>query len=363
LAMYDKVVCAVDSKLNPLSLARIASAVATALAVTDMTAATAVLENLLSTDKKEELGVTAVIYVQSKLSLLQLQLLASAESEKKEEQLNSIKQVIKSNAAVLQEMMVDTTNNADEAVVHAAHYEQAMVYYKVVGPPEAFYEQALQFLNYAPPPSLDKKAKDSAVAASSNNTNATVNYYQLAVDLVLAALTGDGVYNLGQVEQTAVLTVLEGTPNQWLMKLLMTVASGRVDEFQTLTKTHAADIAQQPALVNRSAAVQEKLTLLALVHLIFEKGAHERCLPFDEIATRLQIPVTQVEWVVMRALSVQLMEGFMDQVDQTFTVTSVMPRVLNQQQTLELASKFGEWAVKVSNMKDYMEEQTITAFA
>ena len=66
LAMYDKVVCAVDSKLNPLSLARIASAVATALAVTDMTAATAVLENLLSTDKKEELGVTAVIYVQSK---------------------------------------------------------------------------------------------------------------------------------------------------------------------------------------------------------------------------------------------------------------------------------------------------------
>jgi 26S proteasome regulatory subunit N9 len=216
---------------------------------------------------------------------------------------------------------------------HAAHYEAAMTYYKLVGPPEAFYEQAMSFLNYAPP-------------------TATTNYQQLAVDLCLAALTGDGVYNLHLPKD-----LLPIAP-KWLTDMVTAVANGEVLEFRKLTQDHAEEIKQQPALVHRATAVQEKITMLALVHLVFDKPSMERTLSLEEIAQHLQVPIEQVEWVIMRALSVKLIEGTIDQVDQTLQVTWVMPRVLTKKQMSDLAVRYGEWADKVTTAKDYMHEQT-----
>lgn len=368
LALYDKVVLSIDSKLNPLSLARIASHVAASLTpestpeatamVTedkDTTAAKAILVNLLAS-KKDNLGTSAKIYVQSKLSLLTLNTIAPPSTElseevkaKQEQQLGSIKSIISSNAELLKEM-IQAPDTSESAIVHSAHYETAMTFYKVLGPPESFYDQAMSYLNYAP--LLEKKEDD--------DEGKTKYYHQLAVDLCLAALTGEGVYNLGQVVSTPVLAILDGTPEHWLVEMLKACAKGDVLEFQKLTQQYADPIAKQPALVHRANAVQEKLTLLALVNLIFEKHSSERTLGFQEIAERLHVPVEQVEWVVMRAFSLHLMEGSMDQVDQTVAVTWVLPRVLDTAQLQALASRFGEWAVKVSKTKDYMQEQTPT---
>lgn len=365
LALYDKVVLSIDSKLNPLSLARIASFVAASLTPVstsgmqtedkDTTAAKAVLENLLA-NKADNLGTSAKIFVQSKLSLLTLNTISAPSAElsgdaktKQEQQLSSIKSVISSNAELLKEM-IQSPENSESAIVHSAHYETAMTYYKVVGPPESFYDQAMSYLNYAP---LLKKEEDDDEAK-------TKYYHQLAVDLCLAALTGEGVYNLGQVVSTPVLAILDGTPEHWLVELLKSCSKGDVLEFQKLTQQYADPIAKQPALVHRANAVQEKLTLLALVNLIFEKHSSERTLGFQEIAERLHVPLEQVEWVVMRALSLHLIEGSMDQVEQTVSITWVLPRVLDTTQLQALASRFGEWAVKVSKTKDYMQEQTPT---
>jgi 26S proteasome regulatory subunit N9 len=175
-------------------------------------------------------------------------------------------------------------------------------------------------------------------------------------------LTGDGVYNLGQVEQTPVLQLLQGTDSAWLAELLHTVAAGDVTSFTQLLERYAVAIQQQPALEHRKQAVQEKLTLLALVHLVFEKDSTERTLPMAEIAARLHVSLDQVEWVVMRAFSVHLLEGSMDQVDQTVQITWVLPRVLTDLQMTDLAGRFGEWAHKVRTTKEYMQEQTTSAF-
>jgi 26S proteasome regulatory subunit N9 len=109
-------------------------------------------------------------------------------------------------------------------------------------------------------------------------------------------------------------------------------------------------------LVSRAEAVKEKITLLALVNMVFERPSLERTLQFEDIAHRVCVSIEQVEWVIMRALSLKLIEGTMDQVEQTVDVTWVMPRVLNGKQMEELATRFGEWAVKVSKTRDYMLE-------
>mgnify|MGYP000434845433 CR=1 FL=1 len=364
LAIYDKVVLSIDSKLNPLSLARIASYVASSLAPSepagaddkDTTAAKAVLENLLA-NKADSLGTSARIFAQAKLSLLTLNsvgtgsiTLSEEQDVKRKQQLASIKSIIATNAESLKEM-IQAPDTSESGMVHSAHYEMAMIYYKVVGPPESFYDQAMSYLNYAPLLPQDTAAADGVKSKY---------YHQLAVDLCLAALTGEGVYNLGQVVSTPVLAILDATPEQWLVEMLKACAKGDVLEFQKLTQQYADPIAKQPALVLRATAVQEKLTLLALVNLVFEKHSSERTLNFQEISERLHIPVEQVEWVVMRAFSLHLMEGSMDQVDETVAVTWVLPRVLDTAQLQALGTRFGEWAVKVSKTKDYMQEQTPT---
>ena len=78
LALYDRVVLSADKKLNQLTLARIASAVADATALSadgDSDSARTVLENLLA-DKRERLGPSAALYVEAKLALLGLGLLS-----------------------------------------------------------------------------------------------------------------------------------------------------------------------------------------------------------------------------------------------------------------------------------------------
>ena len=341
LALYDKVVLCVDKKLNPLSLASIASSVADSLLRSDGTAAKAVLENLL--EKKTRLGVPATLYTESKLNLLLLVLMEQQPPDDIDmpTALQPVKESIKKNAALLQELAVETSSS----LVHSAHYECSMKYRKAVGPPEAFYQEAISYLNYTSIETMEDPQS-------------------LAVDLSLAALTGDGVFNFGQIVTKPILGVLKGTSYDWLVELIHTMANGNVEAFHTLTSRYAQDIQAQPALVNRAAVVKEKIALLALVNMVFDRPSNERTLTFQEMAERIQTDhVPDVELVVMRALSLKLMEGWLDQVSQEFQVTWVMPRVLTNDQMKEMGSRFAEWAVKVSKTKDYMDDNTPSLFA
>lgn len=344
LALFDKVILPIDKKLNQLTLARLASAVSFSLLddppYKDGVAARAILENLL--EKRERLGPSAALHAESRLGLLGLTVLARSgealTTESSIKALEATKEAINKNRSVLAEL-ADTESEA--AVVHSAYYETAMTYRKAVGPPEAYYREAIQYVAYTSLSDLSQEDR-----------------YNLATDLSLAALTGEGVFNFGEVVTASALRCLEGTDLYYLVELLSAGARGDVLGFQRVADAHATAIQMQPSLVSRAEAVKEKITLLALVNMIFERPSLERTLSFEDIADRVVVPLDQVEWVIMRALSLKLIKGTMDQVEQTVDVTWVMPRVLDNKQMSELATRFGEWAVKVSNTKDYMLEHT-----
>lgn len=50
----------------------------------------------------------------------------------------------------------------------------------------------------------------------------------------------------------------------------------------------------QPALVSRAAFTKEKITLLCLMNMVFERHSQDRTIPFEEIAIRTKLPVDQV---------------------------------------------------------------------
>jgi hypothetical protein len=70
--------------------------------------------------------------------------------------------------------------------------------------------------------------------------------------------------------------------------------------------------------------------LMNVIVQTIERPSLERTLSFEDIADRVVVPLDKVEWVIMRALSLKLIKGTMDQVDQTVDVQWVVPRVLDK---------------------------------
>lgn len=356
LALYDKVVLRVSKKINQLSLCQIAAAVAircVEAGSSSIQESKQLLQELLTKQESLPNHTATSVYLQSKIALLTLpggttttstSTSTSATTPPTKDEMDKIHTAMKTNAGLLNQLIPDTS---EAMVVNAAHYEMSMRYYKIVGPPEAFYEEAIHYLNYYQPPS---KSSTTAVDRKA---------HMLAVDLCLAALTGEGVYNLGQVVTNPILKALADTPDGWLVDLLQTCSRGDVRAFRTMcTQTYHTHIASQPALINMGHKMQEKVTLLGLIELVFAKPASDRTLEYTEIASGLDVPVEDVEWIIMRAFSVKLLEGTMDQVDGTVHITWILPRSLGNEQMADLAGRFGDWAQKVSTIKDRMQEET-----
>lgn len=118
------------------------------------------------------------------------------------------------------------------------------------------------------------------------------------------------------------------------------------------------------------------------MELVFSLPSDKRTVPFATIAQVSQVPLTevrhvaplcgcsleltrrvQVELVVMKALSLGLIKGLIDQVQQTVTVTWVQPRVLSMQQIASMQQRLVKWSEGVRGTLLFMEGETPELFA
>ena len=67
-------------------------------------------------------------------------------------------------------------------------------------------------------------------------------------------------------------------------------------------------------------------------------------------------PLHGVEYLLMKALSVHLIEGIIDQVESKVNVTWVQPRVLLKPQIAELSCRLEGWIEKVKGVGDALQE-------
>ena len=62
--------------------------------------------------------------------------------------------------------------------------------------------------------------------------------------------------------------------------------------------------------------------------------------------------------LVMKAMSLELVKGAIDEVDQTVSVEWIMPRYLSKQHMQILADRIGEWHYKVDNVVKLVEDRS-----
>lgn len=111
-------------------------------------------------------------------------------------------------------------------------------------------------------------------------------------------------------------------------QVLASFNSGDLDAYEKLCVKYAAQLNAQPALVAEERKLREKITILALMEIIARLPSDEHVVQLKSIAERTKLTVDGAEFLVMKALSVHLIEGAIDQVDGTVRISWVQPRVL-----------------------------------
>lgn len=324
--LYFQFITKFDARLSQMCVARLASRIGhlsfpPAEAVEFFTT---VLKN------RERLGVEASMYLD--IDVVEMQLLLG--------DLASAKTYLDDTKEKLQQL------NLTEASVYSKFYKVTAEYHKIVGTAQDFYRAVLMYLAYTPVEEFSAEEK-----------------YVLATDMAIAAVVGDMVYNFGEVIATPVLACLQNTPNQWIYNLVVAVHEGNIDKFNAVVSDDSSQYSTQPALVSNHEAVKQKVVLVALMNLIYDKPPHERTISYSEIASICRIPSDQVDWVLMRALSLGLIKGMINEVQQSINVTWVQPKVLNMEQIKAMEAAMDEWSTKVRNTLSFVSDQTAEIFA
>lgn len=102
---------------------------------------------------------------------------------------------------------------------------------------------------------------------------------------------------------------------------------------------------------------------MALIESVFRRSADNRTMLFSTIAEETRLPVEEVEHLVMKALSLKLIKGSLDQVDQKATISWVQPRVLSRQQIGGLASRLDDWVKKLNAVEGKVAPEVLATAA
>uniref|UniRef100_A0A669R1L1 26S proteasome non-ATPase regulatory subunit 13 n=1 Tax=Phasianus colchicus TaxID=9054 RepID=A0A669R1L1_PHACC len=242
-------------------------------------------------------------------------------------------QVTKETIEEVEEML---NNLPGVTSVHSRFYDLSSKYYQTIGNHASYYKDALRFLGC-----ID--VKDLPVSEQQER----------AFTLGLAGLLGEGVYNFGELLMHPVLESLRSTDRQWLIDTLYAFNSGNVETFQALKSAWG----QQPDLAANEALLLQKIQLLCLMEMTFTRPANHRQLTFEEIAKSAKITVNEVELLVMKALSVGLVKGSIDEVDKRVHMTWVQPRVLDLHQIKGMKDRLEFWCTDVRSMEMLVEHQ------
>ncbi|XP_052479353.1 26S proteasome non-ATPase regulatory subunit 13 homolog A isoform X2 [Gossypium raimondii] len=151
---------------------------------------------------------------------------------------------------------------------------------------------------------------------------------------------------------------LLGTSVEWLYYILLAFNSGDLVHYQELCRIHNAALRTQPALVENEKRLLEKINVLCLMEIIFSRPAEDRTIPLKVIAERTKLSIEDVEHLLMKSLSVHLIEGIIDQVKGTAYISWVQPRVLGIPQIKSLRDRLDSWVGKVHTACLSIEAET-----
>ncbi|RMZ85797.1 hypothetical protein DV737_g388, partial [Chaetothyriales sp. CBS 132003] len=231
----------------------------------------------------------------------------------------------------------ETLDNFDfvENVVHASFYRVNADYFQSKSDYTSYYRNSLLYL-----------------ACISETELSPEQEQRRAYDLSVAALVSDSIYNFGELLLHPILNVLQ-KPNahSWLRDLLFAFNRGDLGAFERLSN----NLSKDRQLEEHRGFLFQKISLAALTELVFKRPPHDRAMSFKAISHETKVKADEIEHLIMKALSLGLLRGKIDQVAGIAKINWVQPKVLERSQIEGMRVRLKEWDSNVNDLGHYIE--------
>ncbi|KAF2433740.1 hypothetical protein EJ08DRAFT_686167 [Tothia fuscella] len=221
-----------------------------------------------------------------------------------------------------------------ETVVHASFYRENATYFQLTRNFAAYYKNALLFLACVEVDMLLPSERQSR-----------------AIDLSVAALVSDQIYNFGELLLHPILDSLKDTDNAWLRDLLFAFNRGDLAAYDVLV----GNISKAPDLKEFETLLYQKVCLAALTETVFKRPPHDRAMSFQTISRETKVRDDEIEHLIMKALSLGLLKGTIDQVAEVAKINWVQPKVLDMTQVGNMRTRLREWDSSVNQLGNWIE--------
>ncbi|MCJ1373814.1 26S proteasome regulatory subunit [Loxospora ochrophaea] len=221
-----------------------------------------------------------------------------------------------------------------ETIVHAAFYKTNASYYKAKLDFGAYYKNALLYLACIDLNSLSPEESQTR-----------------AYDLSVAALISDSIYNFGELLLHPILESLTNTEHAWLRELLFAFNRGDLGAYTVLEN----NLPKCPELEEHKTFLWQKISLSALTEAVFRRPAHDRAMTFATISNETHVQPQEIEILIMKALSLGLLRGSIDQVAQIARINWVQPKVLDMKQIDSMRLRLKDWDSSVNQLGHWIE--------
>lgn len=318
--LYAEFITKFENRLSPIKLAQIVGIIGQKFnnAQKSVTFLSSILKS-----PRTKLSTDASLFISMDIAI------ANVELGDRDAALTSLKETWASLSA----------NPSSETVIYSKYYYASSVYRKAFGPAVEFVRVTLMYLAYAPVESIPAELQ-----------------FSLATELCVSAISSEDIFNFGEVVSTPILKSLQSTPSEWLYDLVFALNEGNMVKFNQVVTTYQKEFMAEAKLGANLAVIKQKVILLSIMNLVFSRSSHDRNISFVDIAKAADIPLKEVEWALMKALSLKLVKGNINEVAQTVQVTWVQPRVLSREHIEMLCDQLGVWTDKVKTTLTTVED-------
>ncbi|CAH0404395.1 unnamed protein product [Chilo suppressalis] len=274
IQLYNNFLTTFENKINPLSLMEIVAHLVKQY--TNKKDAIAFLEKMEPKVKMNDEALALCKVLQGQIHLEHLN------------DLDATEKII--------EHLEGTLEDADGVTpVHGRFYKLASEYYRVRGPMGRYYRAALRYVG----------------CRAGGADLPTPERRQVALRLALAALLAPDVYDLGELLAHPILQSLSDSPDSWAIEAVKAASVGDIHTFSNIRQQHASAF---PELMRADTLLRQKIAILCLMEMAFNRTSAQRKLTFAEVSTQARVPRDEVELLLMKALAENLIKGHIDQV-------------------------------------------------
>ncbi len=174
--------------------------------------------------------------------------------------------------------------------------------------------------------------------------------------MCVASLIGEKMFNFAELIEKDFFKILQNSQFDWIYYLILSFNSAKVAQFYQMMNKYEATINQNKTLKDNMDFLHIKIRIGALLDMVFQKNKNERVLTYKEISETCQLDFDKLELVVIKALSLGLIKGHIDDVECKVVINWVQPKYLDKEKIEFLHDRLDQWIVKAGKVLGDFQE-------